>query len=90
MVETQTHLYFRVEKAEKFAVCPLCGSKSEKIHDRRKQPIKDLAVRGKQVILALVKRRYRCSHCNKVFAETYQSINRYQRMTLRLITHITK
>ncbi len=90
MVETNESIYLRVEKISTVEICPDCGSKSSTVHDRRKQPIKDLSIRGKKLILVLIKHRFRCQHCRKVFSESYDSINRYQRMTKRLIDHITK
>lgn len=89
MAEDQDYMYLRIEKASISARCPICGNESNKIHDRRKQPVKDLSLRGKLVILVLIKRRFRCPHCTKVFAENYESIDRYKRMTKRLTEHIT-
>ena len=90
MIETNSSIFLRIEKNSMAELCPCCGATSRKIHDRRKQPLKDLPLRNKQLILVLIKRRFRCPNCNKVFIESYQSISRYQRMTIRLIEHITK
>jgi transposase len=90
MIETDDYLYIRIEKNSIVETCPSCHSKSTKVHDRRKQPIKDLPIRGKSIMLVLIKRRFRCTCCNKVFGETYETIDRYQRITKRFIAHITK
>lgn len=89
ITEIENCIYLRIEKASSFETCPDCNTSSNKVHDRRKQPIRDLPISGKSVILALIKRRFRCPDCGKVFSETYNSISRYQRMTQRLIAHIT-
>lgn len=90
MVETNESVYLRIEKGSTVETCPVCGLETSAVHDRRKQPIKDLSIRGKRLILVLIKRRFRCQHCKKVFAEIYDAIDRYQRMTKRLIEHITR
>lgn len=83
-------IYLRIEKNSTAETCPHCGTQSNKVHDRRKQPLKDLPLRNKPLILVLIKRRFRCLRCHKVFLESYQTIDRYQRMTKRLIHHITR
>lgn len=77
----------RIEKASRTAACPHCSHVSSRVHDRRKQTVRDLPIRNKQVNLLLVKRRFRCtnSECNRVCNEQYQSVDRYQRMTNRLM-----
>lgn len=66
------------------AVCPRCGNWTHRVHQRRQQPVDDLPAHGHPVVLVLTRRRWRCSHCDHVFAERLPSINRYQRMTVRL------
>lgn len=90
MTETEDSIYIRIEKNSLIEKCPICNAKSTKIHDRRKQPIKDLPIGGKFVVLVLIKRRFRCPDCRKVYYEAYSSIQRYQRMTQRLAAHITQ
>lgn len=79
--------YIYIELERKEHICPCCGGKTNTIHDYRKQPIKDVAAFGKNVVLILRKRRYRCS-CGKRFAEQNSFVPRYYRMTSRLIAHI--
>ncbi len=49
--------------------CPCCGKETSKIHDYRKQKIKDIPAFGKTIYLFLNKRRYVCTHCKKRFME---------------------
>lgn len=67
--------------------CPHCGKKTAQIHDYRQQRIKDSPAFGKQTILVLRKRRYRCI-CGKCFYEKTPLLPRYYRMTTRLSVHI--
>ena len=46
--------------------CPCCGKLTDKVHDYREQPIKDIPTFGKHIFIHLYKRRYRCS-CGKRF-----------------------
>lgn len=61
---------------------------TNKIHDYRKQLIKDIPAFGKHVILKLRKRRYLCHKCGKRFYENVSFLPKYRRMTSRLVTHI--
>lgn len=87
-VENRSEIkYIYIELERKEHICPHCGAKTNSIHDYRSQPIKDVAAFGKNVVLILRKRRYRCS-CGKRFAEQNSFVPRYYRMTSRLIAHI--
>lgn len=67
--------------------CPVCGQQTDRIHDYRKQVVKDMPSFGKTVFLVLRKRRYACS-CGKRFFEDNTFLSRYQRMTRRKIADI--
>jgi len=49
--------------------CPRCGKVTTKEHDRRQQLKQDRRLRDKVVFLTLMKRRFRCLWCGKVFTE---------------------
>jgi transposase len=49
--------------------CPRCGKVTHKEHDRRQQNKQDRKLRDKVVFLTLMKRRFRCLWCGKVFTE---------------------
>lgn len=65
--------------------CPSCGRQTKRVHDYRKQKIKDIPFQLKDCYLILKKRRYHCS-CGKHFFENYSFLSRYQQRTRRL-TH---
>jgi transposase len=71
-------------------ICPKCGVETDKIHDYRWQPVKDLQAYGKPTLLRIRKRRYICSHCGKRFIEDIPFLPRYYRVTNRLISHVIK
>ena len=56
---------FRREKA----ICPRCGKAITKEQDRRSQHKQDRQLRDKKVFLTLMKRRFRCLFCGKIFTE---------------------
>ena len=64
--------------------CPCCGHKTTRIHDYRKQEIKDISAFGKTVTIILNKRRYLCTNCGKRFIESVPFLAKYQRRTKRL------
>ncbi len=51
------------------AKCPRCGQVSNKVQDRRIQSKQDRGIRDKPVYLELIKRRFRCLWCCKVWTE---------------------
>jgi transposase len=77
-----------VELPRKPHSCPCCNTKTDKIHDYRKQVIKDIPAFGKPTVLILRKRRYACTCCGKRFFEVNTWLPRYYRMTKRLVFYI--
>ncbi len=89
VIEQEDKYIFITKAKDEFAVCPVCGEITYKVHDRRWQNIKDSPIRGKQVIIRLDKKRYRCPQCFKRgFAQDYESIDLYARKTKRFIEYL--
>lgn len=83
--ENQIHIYLELPRRDH--VCPICGTKTKRIHDYRMQTVKDVPL-FKNVFLHLRKRRYRCDHCSKRFFERNTFLPRYYRMTNRMVSSI--
>ena len=62
-------------------ICPCCGKSTDKIHDYRKQYIKDIPAFGKLTYIVLNKRRYVCSSCKKRFYEKVDFVPRKHQST---------
>lgn len=71
---------FRRETGE----CPRCGRMSGQIHQSHLQRKRDARLWGKEVWIALFKRRFRCQWCNKVFTEADPVCGGRRRTTGRL------
>lgn len=67
--EKEGHFEVKVIYRRTDAICPRCGQITNKVHDQRLQCKQDRKLRDKPVFLWLVKRRFRCNWCNKVFIE---------------------
>jgi len=67
--EQEDHFEVTVGYHRKGAVCSRCGRVTTKEHDRRPQLKQDRRLRDKVVFLTLIKRRFRCLWCGKVFTE---------------------
>jgi len=78
-----------LEKPVKPHVCPYCGKTTTKVHDYRNQRIKDIPAFGKQTVLILRKRRYKCG-CGKCFYEEVDFLPRYRRMTNRFSAYVIR
>ena len=63
-IDNSIHINCRLKR--KPHKCPCCGNLTDKVHDYREQPIKDIPAFGKHIFIHLNKRRYRCS-CGKRF-----------------------
>jgi transposase len=66
------------------ASCPACGHCSGKRHDRRRQWVRHVPIGERAVRLQLEKRRFRCLHDGRVFAEPLGWLRRYARLTSAL------
>ena len=67
--ELEGHIEVTVIYRRGKATCPRCGKVTHKEHDRRRQQKQDRRLRDKVVFLTLMKRRFRCLWCGKVFTE---------------------
>ena len=63
--------------------CPRCGEVTSKEHDRRLQWKQDRRLRDKVVLLRLIKRRFRCVWCGKVFSEPDEVFGTRRRSSYR-------
>jgi transposase len=66
------------------AVCPRCGRSTWQVHQWHLQRKRDAKLWGKEVWVALFKRRFRCRNCGKVFTEDDPACGRRRRTTRRL------
>ena len=67
--ELEDHFEVTVIYCRGEATCPRCGGVTTKEQDRRKQRKQDRGLRDKVVLLILIKRRFKCCLCGKVFTE---------------------
>jgi transposase len=66
------------------ADCPRCGRPTWQVHQWRLQRKRDARLWKKVVWLALLKRRFRCRNCQKVFTEPDPACGARRRTTARL------
>jgi transposase len=71
---------YRTEEAE----CPRCGRSTWQVHQWHLQQKRDARLWKKVVYLALLKRRFRCRDCRKVFMEPDPVCGARRRTTARL------
>ena len=84
--EEKIEIYAHLEQRKQY--CKGCGAATLAVHDYRTQKVKDVPAFGKQVVLYLRKRRYRCECCGKRFYENNSFLPKYSRMTNRLIAFV--
>ena len=75
--------FYKCYKESEFEVCPRCAVKSHSVHDRRWVQIKDQPIRGAGIFLKVLKRRFRCPNCKKVFTEPISGISKGHKTTSR-------
>ncbi|MDR1157327.1 MAG: transposase family protein [Oscillospiraceae bacterium] len=86
-------LYIYVASARQEAVCPYCGSTSDKTHSRYERRFRDLPIQGKKTEVVLFNRKMfcpneRCGH--KTFAETFDCLPHKAKRSTRLTEEIVK
>lgn len=64
-------------------VCPKCATLSKSVYDKRRVRLKDQPVRGKEIMLSVVKRRFYCKPCKRPFTEPVQGVKKGRRTTER-------
>jgi len=74
---------YKCAKESEFEVCPRCAVKCFSVHDRRRIKVQDAPIRGSGVYLEIIKRRFRCPNCRKVFTEPIQGIRKGFKTTQR-------
>lgn len=74
---------YKCEKESEFEVCPKCARKSFSVHDRRWVVVDDQPIRGSGVKLEVLKRRFRCPGCKKVFTEPIAGVRKGYKTTQR-------
>jgi len=73
-----TVVYRREER-----VCPRCSHVTAKVHQYHPQWKQDCSLGPRRVLLRLLKRRFRCAHCGKVFSEPDEVCGWRRRSTRR-------
>lgn len=75
--------HYKCEKESEFEVCPKCATRSYSVHDRRWVKVKDQPIRGAGINLHVLKRRFRCPGCRKVFTEPLNGVRKGFKTTER-------
>jgi transposase len=75
--------HYKCAKESEFEVCPRCAVKSYSVHDRRWVNVQDQPIRGSGVYLRILKRRFRCPGCKKVFTEPVPGVRKGFKTTER-------
>jgi len=84
VTETGRWIEVVAQYVDEEAVCPRCGHSTWQVHQWHLQRKRDARLWGKEVWLALLKRRFRCRHCRKVFMEPDPACGPRRRTTSRL------
>lgn len=74
---------YKCVKESDFEICPKCATVSRSVHDRRWVEVQDAPIRGSGTYLKILKRRFRCPGCKKVFTEPIPGIGKGYRTTHR-------
>ncbi len=72
------------------AICPRCERSTWQVHQWHLQRKRDAKLWGKEVWVALFKRRFRCRHCRKVFTEPDPACGSRRRTTMRLRSTVAR
>ena len=81
--ELEGHIEVTVIYRRGEATCSRCGMVTHKEHDRRSQQKQDRRLRDKVLFLTLMKSRFRCLWCGKVFTEPDEVFGSRRRSSYR-------
>ncbi len=81
--QSKFRTHYKCFKESEFEVCPKCAVKSYSVHDRRWVKVQDQPIRGSGVYLKILKRRFRCPTCKKVFTEPVSGVQKGFKTTAR-------
>ena len=84
VTETERWIEVAGQYRQEEAVCPRCGRSTWQVHQWHLQHKRDAKLWGKEVWLAVLKRRFRCRRCRKVFMEPDPACGWGRRTTRRL------
>jgi transposase len=88
--ETPRWIEVTVQYEQSEGVCPRCERSTWQVHQWRLQRKRDAKLWGKEVWLALLKRRFRCRRCGKVFTEPDPVCGPRRRTTQRLRSTVAR
>lgn len=71
------------QKSSIFEVCYRCATRADSIYDHRWVKLHDQPIRGVQVYLHVLKRRFYCKQCRKPFVEPIPGVGKGKRKTDR-------
>lgn len=95
--ENEYYYKFTIVAKERPIVCTQClwdetpimgDTRKFTIHSSKEREIHDIPIHGKPVILVLKHSRYKCPCCGKTFYQPFYSIERNDKVTLRLKQYI--
>jgi transposase len=75
--------HYKCIKNSDVEICPKCATPSHSVHDRRWVKVNDQPIRGSGVHLQVLKRRFRCPGCKKVFTEPLNGVRKGFKTTER-------
>jgi transposase len=74
----------------KYCTCPSCGQTTHSIHQNHWRMIQDLPWSTKTVFLKINRRQFKCNHCQKVFSESLDFVEKNRGYTQRLARNIVQ
>ncbi|WP_249065801.1 transposase [Argonema antarcticum] len=88
--ETAETLILSVRVEKKTGACPRCGRISHRLHQNKGHLVRDLPIGGREVILKVNRRRFKCENCQKPFSETLDFVGNKKSFTYRYAQSVTE
>lgn len=85
VIEYYRQIFIWVYVERKTADCPACSKRTKSLHQYcRPSLIRHLKLGKRQTFLVVLKRRFKCQNCHKVFTEKVENVAKWQRKTKAL------
>ncbi|ELR97900.1 ISL3 family transposase [Gloeocapsa sp. PCC 73106] len=88
--EIDNTIILTVKASIKKGICPRCGQVSHRLHQNKYHLVKDLPISGKEVILKVNRRQFKCDTCQKPFSEKLNFVGEKKNFTKRYAEKITE
>jgi transposase len=86
--QTESEVHLSLRGLKQSVVCTLCGCETDRVNQHRPVEVRDLPILGKDTILTITRRQFKCEVCQKYFTEPMDFVDFERHSTQRYQMYI--